>query len=442
MNSLKKYIFILFAFGVFSTPNAKAQQTLTLQDAVDLALEKNPEVAASNLELEKSRQQKIISRSLFLPSVNVGAQANHYFQLNPFFGFGETTPDGKIPYGRFGGEDQFGAFISAVQPLYSPQAFPSVQHSQLKEEQSRLELNGAKSETQASVKQVYLQILVLNERIKLQNESITRNKRALVDAKSLFLQGKGLRVDTLRAYTAVRNLEPDLLRLTSAVETGKLRLKALIGIDSIQDIVLTDSLFLPDPGSIPTEEVVYNTAKSSNPKYQVIALQQSLDDQQVKIASAERLPEVVVVAQYQLQSQTNNFEYGNAYYPSSSYVGLQVSVPLFTGFSTQAKVKQARISKDQTALRANYAYEQLRADVHQVVAASHESLSRLETAEDVQETAQLSYNIIQYRYKSGIASRLELADAEFELSTAQSNYLEAVYDYLSARIALRQIMGE
>ena len=442
MNSLKKYIFILLAFGVFSTPNAKAQQTLTLQDAVDLALEKNPEVAASNLELEKSRQQKIISRSLFLPSVNVGAQANHYFQLNPFFGFGETTPDGKIPYGRFGGEDQFGAFISAVQPLYSPQAFPSVQHSQLKEEQSRLELNGAKIETQASVKQVYLQILVLNERIKLQNESITRNKRALVDAKSLFFQGKGLRVDTLRAYTGVKNLEPDLLRLTSAVETGKLRLKALIGIDSIQDIVLTDSLFIPDPGSIPTEEVVYNTAKGNNPKYKVIALQQSLDDQQVKIASADRLPEVALVAQYQLQSQTNNFEYGNAYYPSSSYVGLQVSVPLFSGFSTQAKVKQARISKDQTALRANYAYEQLRAEVHQVVAASHESLSRLATAEDVQETAQLSYNIIQYRYKSGIASRLELADAEFELSTAQSNYLEAVYDYLSARIALRQIMGE
>ena len=442
MKSIIKYIFIVFAFGILVMPNAKAQQTLSLQDAVNLALEKNPEIAASNLELEKSKQQKIISRSLLLPSINIGAQASHYFQLNPFFGFGETTPDGKIPYGRFGGEDQFGAFVSAVQPVFNPEAFPSVQHSRLKEEQSRLELNDAKVEIQASVKQVYLQILVLNERIKLQNESISRNKRALQDAKSLFIQGKGLRVDTLRAYTSVKNLEPDLLRLTSAVETGKLQLKALIGIDSLQTIQLADSLFLPDPGSIPTEEVVYNTAKSSNPKYQVIALQDALNDQQLKIAGAARLPEVAVVAQYQLQSQTNNFEYGNAYYPSSSYVGLQVSVPLFTGFSTQAKVKQARISKDQTALRSNYAYEQLRASVHQVVSASHESLARLQTAVDVQETAQLSYNIIQYRYKRGIASRLELTDAEFELSTAQSNYLEAVYDYLSARIALRQIMGE
>jgi outer membrane protein TolC len=246
----------------------------------------------------------------------------------------------------------------------------------------------------------------------------------------------------LRAYTAVKNLEPDLLRLTSAVETSKLQLKALTGIDSLENIVLTDSLFLPDPGSIPSEDEVYNAARNNHPSYRALALQEELDKQQIKVASSARIPVVNAVAQYQLQSQTNDFEYGNAYYPSSSYVGLQVSVPLFTGLSNQAKVKQAKISREQTALRSNYAYERLRASVHQVVSDSHESLARLQTATDVQETAQLSYNIIEYRYKKGVASRLELTDAELELSTAQSNYLEAVYDYLSARISLQEIMGE
>ena len=441
MNTILKYIIILFAVGI-SMPAAKAQQKLSLQDAVNLAVENNPEIAASSLEIEKSKQDKIISRSLFLPSVNLSAQANHFFKLNPFFGFGETTPNDKIPYGRFGGEDQFGAFVSAVQPLYNPQAFPSLHHSRLKEEESRLRLNATKISTQASVKQTYLQILVLTERINLQHESIGRNKRALSDAKSLFLQGKGLRVDTLRAYTAVKNLEPDLLRLTSAVETSKLQLKALTGLDSLQNIVLTDSLFLPGPGSIPSEEEVYNAARNNHPSYQALALQEELDRQQIKVASAARMPVVNAVAQYQLQSQTNDFEYGNAYYPSSSYVGLKVSVPLFTGLSNQAKVKQAKISREQTTLRSNYEYERLRASVHQVVSDSHESLARLQTATDVQETAQLSYNIIEYRYKKGVASRLELTDAELELSTAQSNYLEAVYDYLAARIALQEIMGE
>lgn len=441
MNSIIKYIALVFALGVIA-PSGKAQHKISLQEAVNLAIEKNPEIAATNLEIEKSKQQKVVSRSLFLPSVSLGAQANHYFRLNPFFGFGEGGPNDKIPYGRFGGEDQFGVFVSAVQPLYNPQAFPALQHSRLKEEESRLDLNTRKVETQALVKQTYLQILVLDQRIQLQYESITRNKRVLQDAKSLFIQGKGLRVDTLRAYTAVKNLEPDLLKLTSAVETSKLQLKALIGIDSLQEIQLTDSLSLPDPGSIPSEDEVYNQAKNNNPAYRAIALQEELNEQQVKSASSARMPVVNVVGQYQLQSQTNNFDYGNAYYPSSSFVGLQVAVPLFTGMSNQAKVKQARISKEQTVLRTNYAYEQLRASVHQVVSDNHESLARLQTAVDVQETAQLSYNITQYRYKRGVASRLELTDAELELSTAQSNYLEAVYDYLSARIALQRIMGE
>jgi outer membrane protein TolC len=435
-------IALILTVGIFSIPPAGAQQKLSLQDAVDLALTSNPELAAGKLEVQKAQQQKVISRSLFLPSVNLSAQANHYFKVTPFFGFGESSRGSKIPYGRFGGEDQFVSLVSAVQPLFNPQAFPTMQHSRLEEEEKRLELNESRINTQASVKQTYLQVLVLQERINLQNESINRNQRVLRDAKSLFFQGKGLRVDTLRAYTAVKNLQPDLLKLTSAVENGKIRLKALMGIDSLQEIQLIDSLFLPDEGSIPSIEEVYQRAKNNNPRYQAITLQEQLDDQLTSIASSARLPVLSAVAQYQLQTQTNDFEYGNAYYPSSSFIGLQLSVPLFTGLSNQARVKQARISREQSAIRTNYAFEQLRASVHRIVSESHESLARLQTAVDVQETAQLSYDIIQYRYKKGVASRLELTDAELELSTAQSNYLEAVYDYLSARIALQQLMGE
>lgn len=426
---------------VLTAYTAGAQQALSLQDALTLASSSNPEIKASQLEVDKSRQQKIISRSLLLPSVTAGAMASHYFKLPPFFGFGETTENGKIPYGRFGGEDQLTAAVTAVQPLYNPLAYPSVQHSRLLEHESNLSLKQKQVDILSSIKQTYLEILVLNERIKVQRESIVRNERVLQDARSLYSKGKGLRVDTLRAYTAVRNLEPDLVKLTYAVESGKLRLKALIGIDSVQDIVLTDSLTVPDPGSIPSEEEVYNEARQNNPELQILALKEELSSQQKRIASAARMPSLSAVAQYQVNSQTNSFEYGNAHYPSSSFVGLQLSVPLFTGFSSQAKVKQAGLAKEQSVLLKQNANEQLRAAVHEAIAGSQESVLRLQNTAIVKETAQLSYNIIQYRYKNGISSRLELTDAELALSTAQSNYLEAVYDYLNARIVLLRIMG-
>ncbi len=85
--------------------------------------------------------------------------------------------------------------------------------------------------------------------------------------------------------------------------------------------------------------------------------------------------------------------------------------------------------------------ERKEAAVKQAVANVHETAARIQTSANVKETALLSYDITQYRYAKGVASRLELTDAELALTTAQSNYLEAVYDYLSARIALEHTIG-
>jgi outer membrane protein TolC len=444
MNRFITHIYFAFVFSLalIQSQAVEAQvQKLSLQEAVTLSLANNPELKASHLEVEKAGQQTVISRSLYLPTVSATAFANHYFQRPVFFGFGEGSTDGKITYGKFGGEDQGGAALTAIQPIFNPLALSTVKRSKLKEQESKILLSGKQTQIVSDVKQTYLQLLVLNERIKLQEQSLQRNRRVLQDSRLLLLQGKALRVDTLRAYTAMRNLEPDLVKLTFAVETGKLRLRSLIGVDSLQSIVLTDSLVIPAPASLPLESDVYEIARKNNPDYQRLSLQEQLDDYQTRQSSAARLPVVSLVGQYQVQTQTNNLEYSNASYPSTSFVGVQVSVPIFNGFSTTARVRQSQFNQEQSSLRLKDANDRLRADVHAVVADCNESVARIHTTKTVTETAKLSFDIVQYRYARGVASRLELTDAELALTQAQSNYLEAVYDYLAARIALFSLMG-
>jgi outer membrane protein TolC len=120
---------------------------------------------------------------------------------------------------------------------------------------------------------------------------------------------------------------------------------------------------------------------------------------------------------------------------------VQVTVPIFNGYSNKAKINQAKIERDQSVLRSKNAYEELKTEVKQAVANVRETAARIQTSANVKETALLSYDITQYRYAKGVASRLELTDAELALTTAQSNYLEAVYDYLSAHIALEHTIG-
>jgi len=441
MKFITRYIAALFV-ALLVGRQASAQQDLSIADALNLALTSNPELRVSDLAVGRAAQDKVIARSLFLPNVEAGGWVHHYFKRPTFFGFGETeTETKKIPYGRFGGNDQLGLAVTAVQPLYTPLGLASLGMARLTERHESTALKARRVEVLSKVKETYLGILVLEERIRLKRESINRNKRVLQDSRLLFLQGKALRVDTLRAFTAVKNLEPDLVKLNYAVETKRLDLKTMMGIETDGDFRLTDSLTIPVPESIPAEADVYEDVIRNNPDFQVLNLQSQLAKQQIRIASAYRLPTLSLIAQYQLQTQTNELAFAEAQYPSSSYVGLQIAIPLFAGFSNTARAKQSALGKEQADVRVLNEEKRLRALVHEAIANYSESLLRLQNTAIVKETAALSYDIIQYRYKNGISPRLDLTDAELALSEAQSNYLEALYDYLSSRIALRSLRG-
>ena len=447
MTQIKALVYTLVVFALICAASyiafGQTPRQLSLKEALALTMANNHSIKITALDVEKLQQEIIVAKSNRLPTVGISGQVDHFFRAPAFFGFGSNGSNGdKIPYGRFGGRDQATAALFITQPLYDAGIRPKVQYANLLQRTSSLIASDKKTNIAAAVKQTYIFILVLNERIKLQKESLLRNEKALKDARSLLAQGRALRVDTLRAYTSVKNLEPDLLKLGYAVEVGKQQLKTLAGIEPGLIIELSDSLALPSSSNTLTEDDVYNEAKLYRADLKALDLQQQLADQQIKLAAAPMKPFVSLNAQYLLQTQVNNFNYLKAYYPSTPFVGAQVTVPIFNGHRNKAKVKQAKIEKDQSVMRSTNAYEELRSEVKKVVADVQETAARMKTSANVKETARLSYDITQYRYAKGVASRLELTDAELALTTAQSNYLEAVYDYLSAQIELERTMGK
>jgi outer membrane protein TolC len=421
---------------------AQQEKDLGLQEAVQLAKQNNRTLKANALDISIAHEQVRVAKSLSLPAAQLGAQYLHYFALPAFFGFGETgTSSSKIPYGRFGGRDQFSGVISASYPIYNPAAAPTRRAALLQEQVSQKLYRQSAIDVAADVQQTYLGVLVLGERLKLQQESLLRNEKALADARSLLAQGRGLRVDTLRAYTAVESLKPDMLKLNYAIAVGKQQLIALMGMDSLTQITLTDSLVVNAPIAIPSENELYEQALRQRPDLQALVLQQQVSEQQTVLAKAARLPVVSAIGQYQIQTQARKFDFVNANWPSVSFAGAQVVLPLFTGFSNQAKVRQAELAHDQSAIRITEAQQSLKTTVKQVIANVKETHERMQTQLKVKETALLGYEIVQYRYEKGVTSRLDLTDAELALTTAQLNYLEAVFQYRSAEIELARTTG-
>jgi outer membrane protein TolC len=429
----------LIAAPIFGA--AQKARSLSLGDAVQLATQNNRTLKAGALDISIAGEQVREAKSLSLPSAHLGAQYMHYFLLPAFFGFGENGTDGKIPYSRIGGRDQFSGTLSASYSIYNPVAGPSRRAAHLQQQASYAYYRQSSVDVAADVQQTYLGILVLAERLKLQRESLQRNEKALADSRSLLAQGRGLRVDTLRAYSAVENLKPDILKLNYAIEVGKQQLITLMGLDSLAQITLTDSLVVDAAEAIPSESELYEQALRERPELQALSLQQQVSEQQTQLAKAARLPVVSIVGQYQIQSQARKFEFTDAYWPSASFAGAQVVLPLFTGHSNQAKIRQAEFRQQQSGIRIDEAQQDLKTTVKKVIANLKETHDRMETQLKVKETALLSYDIVQYRYEKGVTSRLELTDAELALTAAQLNYLEAVFEYRSAEIELARTRG-
>ena len=443
---MKNYINIksvlrLAILAVIPTIADAQSQPLSLKQAIEQAKSHNRDLRIDSLNISKSRQQTEITKGLLLPSIGLTGQFQRYFQRPVFFGLNSSSSSEGVGYARFGGSEVTGAQVTLAQPLYNAGAKYEIQRRKLLEKQSRLSYQEREVDVVARVKQNYVQFLVLQERLKLQKESISRNKKALADSRSLLAQGRALRVDTLRAYTLVKNLEPDVLRLTYALQISQQQLSVLVGNDAETELVLSDSLQFNATDSIPTETGTFRSSLLHRPDFQILTLNKEINDKEIDLYKSARLPVVSFVSQYQLQTQTNKFRFDQAGWPPVFYAGIQFSIPLFSGMQNVNKIALGKIERQQSDLILNNAQEQLKTEVKQVIAALYEASERIKTQANVSETAELSYSITKYRYEKGVASRLELTDAELALTTAKSNYLEAVFDYLSAKIELDRTMG-
>ncbi|MCF6406413.1 TolC family protein [Chitinophaga filiformis] len=437
------YTAILLSIGLLSGVHGQSQYNLSLNESIRLALANNRTLKVDSISLSVSREETQTVRSGLLPSVDFDANVNHYFQKPLFFGF-ETSPvpaSDKIGYGRFGGKDQASFSLTAAVPLYKPATKAGVEKSRLLEKQSVLQYKATASDIVAQVKQVYLRMLVLAKRLQLQEESIERNVRALEDARSLLAQGKALRVDTLRAYTSWKNLEPDLLRLHYYIEVSRQELRVITGLDSVEDLHLTDTLAFDEHELIPSEREIFNVALNNRPALKLLALRQTTARKDLEIARKEKLPAVNAIGNYQLLTQASGFKYHDAHWPSVSFVGIQTRIPLFAGHLHRSKINIAKLQERQSLLQYEEAVEKLHTQTQEIAAALNETRQRIQTQENVVSTAETSYVLTKYRYERGAATRLELTDAELALTTAQSNYLEAVFNYLSARINMNRITG-
>lgn len=427
----------------FATVAPAQTKPLTISGAVALAQEKNRDLQIANLAVAQASQRTREARGAALPTVSGFGQYMYNFQRPVSFLPGNFAglADNQIAALRVGGDQAFVGSVGVYQPLFQAGVKSGIRAAGIDEVRSTAEAAVTANNVVTAVRKAYLNVLIIEEQLRLQEQSLGRNVQALRDARSLLLQGRASRVDTLRAYVNVENLRPEILRLSNGIGIAKTILATTIGLDADEPLTLQDSLHFDDKAQPLTSAQAYALALENRPELRQLKLTQELNQEQTRQASTAGRPQLAVTGQVQTQAQAYNLRLGDYQWPVSSYLGVQVAVPIYSGGRVQARTEQARIARQQTDRGLANQQELIRAEVLTSVSSVQETRRRVESQQQTVGAAALGYRITRDRWRAGMASRLDLTDAELALTRTKLGYLQAVYDFQTATIDLDRAIG-
>lgn len=436
---------VLALLLLFSSKELYAQKrSLSLSEALKLATKGNKELQIQILEELRYKEITKETKGRMLPNISANAAYSHYFDRQVIFlpgSFaGTTKPVQEI---AVGGLNTFNSFLSLNQPVLMQGIRRQKKVSETDEKIQKENTNDLQSQLALQISSRYLNMVLMNSQLDLQEQSLTRNIRALEDTRSLFAQGRGQKVDTLRSYIAVENLKSSISYLKNNIEVAGIQLKRLIGLNDSELIEPTDSL------DISVDQLVFDklsdslirTAESNRHDIKLQRLSTEQQQNRLNVIKAEYLPQLSVVGQYQLQAQADDLKLGNYNWPRTSFLGMQLTIPIFNGNMTSARINQAKINIQQETIRQADLKDEINAELASIISRWKEANAQLQIQKITVGAADLSYAMMNDRYKNGLASRLELTDAELALTQSRLNYLQAVYNLKMLYVELQRSLG-
>lgn len=448
----KIYVVLVFMFLsklALTQDNANQLQKYSLAEAIDFAKKNNPGIKNAKLDIDKAKAQVNEVRAIGLPQVSGSATVNDYIQLPasfiPLSAFNPAAPKDQYQRLQFGTQWQIQAGINASQLIFDGSYIIGLKAA--KELTSLYSQLYVKSEFDAeiNVTKAYFQVLTLNENIKLISVNSERIQKLYIEMKAMNTQGFVEAIDVDKLELALSNLDIQKKNLENLYDISLQALKLQMGMDVKTPIELTNNL--ESLYKLEAEDLMGIDFNVSNRyEYKLLKQQESLNVLDKKRYQMGWIPNLVFFGGYNLSLNRNNDNLFKNYpqlpWVPVTLIGLKTSVPIFDGFMKKAKVDQINISQ-----------MKLKNDMFNVTNAfsleysAARSKYQMATQMIVQqkknmELAQKILDVTQKKYKEGLSNSTDLQAAETDLKSSQTNYLNAIYDLLTAKTDLKKAIGK
>jgi outer membrane protein len=446
-----------------------ATRTVSLSEAVGLALRQNRDVQAARLGLEQADEQVSEAWSEVYPSVDFSASYTRNVSpsvnfLPAIFFNPDAGPDDFIKV-QFGADNVWNSAINLEQPIFSAAAFIGVgaagRYKNLQQEVVR----GLTQGVVTRVRVAYYQLLLAQEQLRLTQNSVHRVQESLKETEAMNKAGLSSDYDVLRLQVELANLEPNLRRSQNAISQSRRQLGVELDLPDGQTVQVEGSLAEMNLDSLgantdANREVLQfagfhgegveaaqdavRTAEQLRSDLRQLELTESLRKTEMRLEQITYLPKVTLFGSYIINAQNNGSPafFGQAGLRAySRNVGLRVTVPIFQGFRRDARIDEKRAAFRQAETQTRLATDQAKAQVQTLVEQADEALLRAHGQKLAVQQAHRGFDIASAQYREGLGSQLELTDSEVALRQSEFNYAQAVYDFLVARAQLDEATG-
>lgn len=433
-----KILLLLTAIFVVQLNYAQDSIPLSLNAAIDLALNKNVDITIANYQVNTSEFALKEAKGNILPKLYATANYNRNINrqvifLPDAFGTGANATE-------LGSDNDYRATLNLSLPLYS---HFNKSNKKLVENNLDYQNEAARNTRQNvvnTIKKAYFDYLIAQEMVKVQQKQLKSAQETFIDVEKRKKLGTVTDYDFTATKVQVAQAKNSLLEAQNTILPLANNLKLVLGLKTDDILKLTEPIELLENELVLEENQSDLLAQNSTLKQ--LELDIEIRKKQINLAKSAFYPTLDAVGAYNYQAQADNFDVADYQWVNTSFVGLQLQFSIFNGNITKNKVQQARIAKDIVEEQKEYTTEATKMQLQILLSQLDFTKQKIEVQQENMNLTEEALQLAKKRYQLGVGTFLEVNNAELSYTQARLFWLQAISDYRTAYYDYQLLIGK
>ena len=341
-----------------------------------------------------------------------------------------------------GSSNSYNAGLNMQLPLVMPALWENLKLTQLDVELSLEKARASKLDLKNQIEKTFYTYLMLKESYDFLQKNYQNSEKNNKLINDKFDQGLVSEFEKMRSDVQLANQKPNLLSTKNGLELTEKLLKVLMGVDVNEPIIFDGELGAYEEAMLSKNSpAIADLSLNNNSDLKQLELGMDQLKQAKSLIVASTLPSLAMTGLYQYASLSNDFNFAEYNWFPYSMIGFSLQIPIVSWASTGYKLKQNNLSQQNLQDSRQTLEYSIWVSIYQAIDKMDLAKENYISTSETLKIAQKAYEIAQKQYDVGLATWLDLTNAEFALTSTQLQYLQSIHDYLSAQSDLNKIIG-